>query len=102
MIEPADVNTQNRRNDYVQRVSSLRSEVSKKVSKLHKASAKESKTNRLARDLMEPESTQERLAAHKRYFRGSHYKTHIQNVSLQNVFSTKRLLTKRLRNKTSL
>jgi hypothetical protein len=30
-----------------------------------------------------------------------HTATHIQNVSLQNVSSTKRLLTKRLRNKTS-
>lgn len=72
-IEPGNVNAQNRRNDYIQRVSTLRCEVSKKVSQLHKTSAKESKTNRLAKDLMETESTQERLAAYKKYFRGAHY-----------------------------
>ena len=72
-IEPDNVNGQNRRNDYVQRVSALRSEVSKKVSQLHKASAKESKTNRLTKDLTNPESTQERLKAYRRYFREAHY-----------------------------
>ncbi len=47
--------------------------MSKKVSQLHKTSAKESKMNRLTKDLMEPESTQEHLATNKKYFCGPHY-----------------------------
>jgi hypothetical protein len=82
-IPPDHIETLNRRNEYIQDVGILRSELAKKVTQLHKESAKESKTNRLARDLLEPESNLERLSAYKKYFRGTHFNRTLKALKQQ-------------------